>query len=267
MMMKKKPNSRSSGSSKANDHAPNALPPKKRAAPDALPPPPSPDAAAALATRMLAEAEREAARAENKAALREALGKRVLELVAKATATIMMESSSGSGKGPTTAQNRQTKVLKREPIQARLQEGRCVVSVPLTAEERRSQARAARRGLEQMRSELEMAENKAERQRDAEWAKEQEDLRTPEERERDEEEENALHERLRRETPFALHYERKVNETNGVQYYRVMSRLSAEHPRLEDAKGLDDHHSLVFVPTLWCTRTSTSLRRTTASRT
>jgi hypothetical protein len=122
-----------------------------------------------------------------------------------------------------------------------------VVSVPLTAEDRRSQARAARRGLEQMNAEWEMAENKAERRRDAEWAKKQEDRHTPEERERDEEEADALHERLRRETPFAPHYERKVNKTNGAQYYRVMPRLSAEHLRLEDAEGLDNDHSLVFV--------------------
>ncbi len=60
-------------------------------------------------------------------------------------------------------------MLKREPIRERLSEGRGVVSMPLTAEERRSQARAARRGLEQMKAELEMAENKAERRRDAEW--------------------------------------------------------------------------------------------------
>ncbi len=116
MAIMKKPNS---GSSKANDHAPNALPPKKRPAPDALPPPPSPDDAAAMATRMLAEAESAAARAENKAALREALGKRVRELVAErvstAEATTIMAaattsnnsaaSSSGSGKGPAAAQN------------------------------------------------------------------------------------------------------------------------------------------------------------------
>ncbi len=38
-----------------------------------------------------------------------------------------------------------------------------------------------------------MAENKAERRREAEWAKEQEDRRTPEEREREEEEADALH--------------------------------------------------------------------------
>ncbi len=253
--MMKKPNSGSSGSSKANDHAPNALPPKKRPTPDELSPspPPSPDAAAVMATRMLAEAEWAAVRAENKAALREALGKRVLKLVAErvsteeATATLMMASSSGSGKGPAAAQNRPTKVLKREPIRARLPEGRGVVSVQLTAEERRSQARAARSGLEQMKAEREMAENKAEHRPDAEWAKEQEDRRTQEERERDDEEADALHERLRLETPFAQHYERKVNETNGAQFYRVMPRLSAEHPLLEDAEGLDDDHSLVFV--------------------
>ncbi len=66
MAIMKKANS---GSSKANNHAPNALPPKKRPAPDALPLPLSPDDAAAMATRMLAEAERAAARAENNAAL------------------------------------------------------------------------------------------------------------------------------------------------------------------------------------------------------
>ncbi len=54
-------------------------------------------------------------------------------------------------------------MLTREPIRARLQEGRCVVLVPLTAEERRRQAREARRGLEQMKAAQEMAENKAER--------------------------------------------------------------------------------------------------------
>ncbi len=67
-----------------------------------------------------------------------------------------------------------------------------MVSVPLTAEERHRQVREARRGLEQMNAVREMAENKAERRRDAEWAKEQEDRRTPEERERDEEETDAL---------------------------------------------------------------------------
>ncbi len=56
-----------------------------------------------------------------------------------------------------------------------------MVSVPLTEEELRSQAREARRGLEQMKAAREMAENKAEHLRDAEWAKEQEDRRTPEE--------------------------------------------------------------------------------------
>jgi hypothetical protein len=50
--------------------------------------------------------------------------------------------------------------------------------------------------------------------------KEQEDRRTPEERERDEEEADTLHERLRRETPFAPHYERKVKVTNGVPLRR-----------------------------------------------
>jgi hypothetical protein len=91
-------------------------------------------------------------------------------------------------------------------------------------------------------------------------AKEQEDRRTPEERERDEEEADALHERLQRETPFAPHYERKLNETNGVPYYRMMPRLPAEHPLLEDAEGLLDDHSLMFVvdadeyepPTYYC---------------
>ncbi len=102
---------------------------------------------------MLAEAEWAATSAENKAALREALGKRVRELVAErvstaeATAIIMMASSSSNGsgmiKGPAAAQKRPTKVLRREPIRARLLEGRCVVSVPLTAEE--PAARRARR--------------------------------------------------------------------------------------------------------------------------
>jgi hypothetical protein len=119
-MMMKKPNSGSSSSRKANDHAPNALPPKKLPAPDALPPsPPSPDAAAAMVTHMLAEAERAAARAENKAALREALGKQVRELVAERFSTaeataIIMASSSGSGKAPAAAQNRLTKVLEAD---------------------------------------------------------------------------------------------------------------------------------------------------------
>jgi hypothetical protein len=186
---------------------------------------------------MLAEAERAAARAENAAASREALGKRVRELVAErvsaAEATIMAAAtttntntntvaSSSSGKGPAAAQNRLRKVLKREPIRARLPEGRRVVSVLLTAEERRSQPREARSGLKQMKAAREMAENKAERRRDVEWAKEQEDQRTPEECKRDEEEVDTLHERLRRETPFAPHYERKVNVTNGALYYWVM---------------------------------------------
>ncbi len=38
-----------------------------------------------------------------------------------------------------------------------------------------------------------------------------------------------------------------MNETNGALYYRVMPRLSAEHLLLEDAEGLNDDHSLVFV--------------------
>ncbi len=54
------------------------------------------------------------------------------------TNTNKAASSSCSGKGPAAAQNRPTKVLKREPILARLQEGHCVVSVPLTAAPRRA---------------------------------------------------------------------------------------------------------------------------------
>jgi hypothetical protein len=38
-----------------------------------------------------------------------------------------------------------------------------------------------------------------------------------------------------------------VKATNGAPYYRVMPRLSAGHPRLEDAEGLDDDNSLVYV--------------------
>ncbi len=115
---------------------------------------------------------------------REALGKQVRELVAErvstaeATTTIIRASSSSSGgsgngmiKEPAASQNRLTKVLKRKPSRARLPEGPGVVSVPLTAEERRSQARATRRGLEQMKAERKMAENKVERRREAEWAK------------------------------------------------------------------------------------------------
>jgi hypothetical protein len=93
-----------------------------------------------------------------------------------------------------------------------------------------------------------MEENRAARRQEAERAKEEEDQRrTPEERERDKEEADALHERLLRETPFAPQYERRVKVTNGAPYHRVMPRLSAEHPRLEEDEGLDDDHSLVFV--------------------
>ncbi len=38
-----------------------------------------------------------------------------------------------------------------------------------------------------------------------------------------------------------------MKATKGVLYYRAGARLSVEHPRLEDAEGLDDDHSLVFV--------------------
>ncbi len=72
-------------------------------------------------------------------------------------------------------------VLKREPIRARLPEGRGVVSEPRTAEERRRLACEARRALEQMKAALEMAENYAERLTEAAWAKDWADQRTPEE--------------------------------------------------------------------------------------
>jgi hypothetical protein len=266
-----------SGSSYAN-----ALPPKKRPATTTTPTssttPDAPDdaadhaaaAAAALATRMLlvlptatTEAERAA---ENKAALRAALGKRVRELVgervstAEATATKKMASSSrgGGGSGSSSGTGAQmmkkpSKVLQRPMIRARYPEGRCMGGAPpptMTAEERSSLARAVQRARQNEKAALEMAENKAERRREkAEQAKEEEEdeRRTPEERERDEEEADALHERLRRETPFASHHERRLQVTNGAQYYRVMPRLSAEHPRLEEDEGLDDDHSLVFV--------------------
>ncbi len=136
--------------------------------------------------------------------MRELVAERVSAAEAKAAATT---NNNNAAKVPAVAssalqqQNRPTKVLKREPIRVRLPEGRGVVSAPLTAEECRRQAREARRGLEQMKAAREMAENKAERQRDGEWAKKQEDQHTPEEREREEEEADALHERLLRETP------------------------------------------------------------------
>ncbi len=116
-----------------------------------------------------------------------------------------------------------------------------------TAEEHSRLAREARHALEQMKAAQEMAENKAECQREAVWAKEREDQRTLEERARDEEEADALHERLWHKTLFAAHHKRKVKATNGVPYNRVMPRLSVAHPHLEDAEGLDSYHSLVFV--------------------
>ncbi len=69
--------------------------------------------------------------------------------------------------------------------------------------------------LEERRAAREMTENKEEGQREEEWAKEREDRRTPEEHTRNEEEPDALHERLRRETPFAAHHKCKVKATNG----------------------------------------------------
>jgi hypothetical protein len=120
-----------------------------------------------MATRMLAEAEEAeeavAARAEKVAARRAALGERVLEL----DRFSVVEAKATTAKVPDAAsalQNRPKKVLKREPIQALLPEGRGVVSEPRTAEERRRLrlAREARRALEQIREALEMAENKAE---------------------------------------------------------------------------------------------------------
>jgi hypothetical protein len=68
-----------------------------------------------------------------------------------------------------------------------------------------------------------------------------------EERARDEEEADTLHERLLRETLFAAHHALKVKLTNGAHDYRVMPLLSEAHPRLEDAEGLNDDRLLVFV--------------------
>jgi hypothetical protein len=226
----------------------------------------------ALPTATTTEAEAE----NKKAALRAALGKRVRELVGERVSTVetkkmMMASSSSSssrggggggissGAGAQMMMKRPSKVLQRPMIRARYPEGRGMMMMEggapptmtiMTAEERRSQARAAQRALKNEKAVREMAENKAERLREkAEQAREdeEEERRTPEEREREEEEADALHERLRRETPFAPHYERRVQVTNGAPYYRVMPRLSAEHPRLEANEGLDDDHSLVFV--------------------
>jgi hypothetical protein len=42
--------------------------------------------------------------------------------------------------------------------------------------------------------------------------------------------------------PFAAHHARKVKPTHGKQYYGVMPLLSAAHPSLEDAEGLDNDH-------------------------
>ncbi len=87
-------------------------------------------------------------------------------------------------------------MLTREPIRARLPEGRGVVSGPHTTEERCRLVREARHALEEWRAAREMAENK----------EEQADRRTPEELARDEEEAGALHERLRTKTPFVTHH-------------------------------------------------------------
>ncbi len=100
-----------------------------------------------------------------------------------------------------------------------------------------------------MKAAREMAEKKAERGREAKWAKEQEDLRTPEERARDEEEADALHERLRRETPLAQHSEPTVNETNGAPYYCRRST-----PCWRTLRG----STTTTRWCLWWTRTSTS---------
>jgi hypothetical protein len=55
-----------------------------------------------------------------------------------------------------------------------------------------------------------------------------------------------LHERLRRETPFAAHHARKVKPTDSAHLIRAMPLLSAARPHLEDTDGLDDDHSWVF---------------------
>jgi hypothetical protein len=72
-----------------------------------------------------------------------------------------MDAKATAAKVPAAAsallQKRLTKVPKREPILARLQEGYWVVSEQHTAEERSTLAREAHWGLEQMKDELEMA--------------------------------------------------------------------------------------------------------------
>ncbi len=123
--------------------------------------------------------------------MRELTAERVSVVAAKATEADAL-SSGGSSLPPTaakaaaSAQMRQMKVLKREPMQVRLSEGRGVVLEQYTAEECSRMAREARRALEERRTEREMAENKVERPREEEWALERADLHTPEERARDE---------------------------------------------------------------------------------
>ncbi len=92
----------------------------------------------------------------------------MLEVVAECVSAMEAKATTTTtAKVPTATvsvlQQRQTKVLKLEPIRARLQVGRSVVSEPLTAEERSRLVREARRALEQMKVAREMAEKKVER--------------------------------------------------------------------------------------------------------
>jgi hypothetical protein len=163
-----------------------------------------------------------AARAEKVAARRAALGELVLELVA-AERVSAVEAKATTAKVPAAAsalRNRPTKVLKRELIAGG---ARCVVG----AAHRGGAPQAGERGALRAGADEggagdggDSPENKAERRREAEWAKEQEDQRAPKERACEEEEADALHERLRRETQFAQHCVSKVNPTNGAQSRR-----------------------------------------------
>jgi hypothetical protein len=60
----------------------------------------------------------------------------------------------------------------------------------------------------------------------------------------DDEEVDALHEHLRRDTQFAAHHARKVEPTGGTLFHCAMPLLLAAHPQLD---SLNDDFSLVLI--------------------